>query len=150
MKHAAFSPMLPRQQGVAAVEFAIVLPLLMLILTGMIEYSRLMWHYDALAKATRDAARYLAEEDKPITPAMKNNARSMVADAAAAAGIAGLVPADDVDVDCNPADCVNPNTVTVSVDFGFTIGGWIPVIGPLGSTVTDVTLSPHTTMRYMR
>jgi Flp pilus assembly protein TadG len=141
------------QQGVAAVEFAIVLPLLALIFTGMVEYGRLMWHYDALAKATRDAARFLVEEPAPmtgdkITSGMKDDAREMVGDAAMAAGVKGL--AEDsvgIPITCSP-NCTAPQTVTVRVSYPFTIGGWIPVIGPLA--ITNVTLSPHTTMRYMR
>lgn len=142
-------PSFPRNsagRGVAAIEMAILLPLLVLIFTGMIEYGRLVWHYDALAKATRDAARYLADEAAPITPAMQASARSMVGDAAAASGVDGLVPAQDVAVSCAP-DCNNPDTVTVAVAHAFTIGGWVPVFG---MDLWTVTMSPHTTMRYMR
>lgn len=134
------------RQGVAAIEMAILLPLLVLIFTGMIEYGRLVWHYDALAKATRDAARYLADETAPITPAMQATAKGMVGDAAAAAGVEGLVPESGVAVSCAP-NCNNPETVSVSVAYSFTIGGWVPVFG---QDLWTVTMSPHTTMRYMR
>jgi len=135
---------------VAAIEFAIVLPLLILVFTGMVEYGRLMWHYDALAKATRDAARFLADEETPASSI--GTAQTMVGNAADAAGVKGLVPANDVDVTCDPApiDCSTPTTnttITVSVDYDFTIGGWVPVFGMANN---NVTLSPHTTMRYMR
>lgn len=134
------------RQGVAAVEMAILLPLLVLIFTGMIEYGRLVWHYDALAKATRDAARYLADETAPITPAMQATAKGMVGDAAAAAGVEGLVPESNVAASCAP-NCNNPETVTVAVAYSFSIGGWVPVFG---KDLWTVTMSPHTTMRYMR
>lgn len=140
------SRMPANQGGVAAIEFAILLPLLILILTGMIEYGRLMWHYDALAKATRDAARYLVDEPAPIAEPMKTNARNMVGDAALAAGVDGLTPASHVAVDCSP-NCTNPDTVTVRVGYDFEIGGWVPVFG---TGLWTMTMSPHTTMRYMR
>lgn len=138
-----------KARGAAAVEFAIILPLLVLIFTGMIEYGRLMWNYDALAKATRDAARYLSTEQS-ITNTEKDVARTMVDNAAAAAGVKDLLPAD-VNVTCDPTNCTSPTSVTVSISYGFTIGGWVPVIGPQsGATFNNVTLSPHTTMPYMR
>jgi Flp pilus assembly protein TadG len=147
MKRRAFSPLCPRQKGVAAIEMAIVLPLLVLIFTGMIEYGRLMWHYDALAKATRDAARFLAEEPKPITTALAT-AQTMVVNAASAAGVKDIVSGNVIPT-CTP-DCTNPAKVTVSVNYPFIIGGWVPIISAQGTTSFTTSLTPHTTMRYMR
>ncbi len=48
------------QRGVALVEFALVLPLLLLLLFGITETARAMFEYDSLVKATRGAARYLS------------------------------------------------------------------------------------------
>lgn len=145
-----------RAKGVVAVEFAIVLPLLVLVFTGMIEYGRLMWHYDALAKATRDAARFLSTEQS--IAGARDAAKSMAAEAATAAGVRSYDnPADPfdpkyVEVDCTPTpDCVSPETVTVKIDYKFTIGGWVPVISPgSGATFNKVELTPHTTMPYLR
>lgn len=140
-----------RQKGVAAIEMAILLPLLILVFTGMIEYGRLMWHYDALAKATRDAARYLSKEE--VNSAAIDTALLMVDNAADAAGVKDLVPGNDendgdVRVSCHPG-CGNPERVTVSVIYGFKIGEWVPIIGPLSSSVFEVNLTPHTTMPYL-
>jgi Flp pilus assembly protein TadG len=48
------------QRGVAAVEFAILLPLLLFIVFGITEFGRAIFYYNTLVKATRDAARYVA------------------------------------------------------------------------------------------
>jgi Flp pilus assembly protein TadG len=48
------------QHGVAAVEFALVLPLLVLLSIFTIEFGRAMYQYNILAKSVRDAARYLS------------------------------------------------------------------------------------------
>ncbi len=48
------------QRGVALVEFALTLPLLLLLLFGITEVSRAVFEYDSLLKATRGAARYLS------------------------------------------------------------------------------------------
>lgn len=56
------SPFKPRQtqQGVAMIEFAIALPLLLLLLLGIAEFGRMLYQYNNLLQANRDAVRYLA------------------------------------------------------------------------------------------
>lgn len=49
-----------RQAGVAIVEFALVLPLLLVLTFVVTEYSRAMYQYNTLTKSVRDAARYLS------------------------------------------------------------------------------------------
>ena len=46
--------------GAALVEFAILLPMLLVVFTVIIEGGRLMWSYQSAAAGVRDAARYLA------------------------------------------------------------------------------------------
>ncbi|MDP1653416.1 MAG: TadE/TadG family type IV pilus assembly protein [Rhodocyclaceae bacterium] len=46
------------QRGVAAVEFAILLPVLLLIVFGITEFGRALYSYNTLVKSVRDAARY--------------------------------------------------------------------------------------------
>ncbi len=48
------------QSGAALVEFAIALPLLLLLFATIIEGGRMMWSYQTAAAGVRDAARYLA------------------------------------------------------------------------------------------
>ena len=50
------------QRGVAMVEFAITLPLLLLLLLAIGEFGRMLYHYNNLLQANRDAVRYLAGE----------------------------------------------------------------------------------------
>lgn len=47
------------QSGVAAVEFAILLPLLLLVVFGITEFGRALYSYNSILKGTRDAARYV-------------------------------------------------------------------------------------------
>lgn len=51
-----------RQSGVAMVEFAIALPLLLLLLFGIAEFGRMLFQYNSLLQAGRDAGRYAASE----------------------------------------------------------------------------------------
>jgi hypothetical protein len=52
--------MTSRQKGVAMVEFALVLPLLLILTFITTEYSRALYQYNVLTKSVRDAARYLS------------------------------------------------------------------------------------------
>lgn len=65
-----FLPRLLRQRGGnTAAEFALVLPLLLLLLFGIIEAGRLMWYWNRAEKATQMAVRY-ATVTKPIASGM--------------------------------------------------------------------------------
>ena len=47
------------QQGVALIELALILPLLLLLTFITTEFGRAMFEYNAITKSTRDAVRYL-------------------------------------------------------------------------------------------
>ncbi len=48
------------QRGVALIEFALTLGVLLTIVFGITEFGRAIFEYDTLAKAARDAARHLS------------------------------------------------------------------------------------------
>mgnify|MGYP006141956465 CR=1 FL=1 len=48
------------ERGLAMVEFAIALPLLLLLLLALGEIGRMLYHYNNLLQSNRDAVRYLA------------------------------------------------------------------------------------------
>lgn len=50
------------QRGIAMVEFAIALPLLLLLLLGIAEFGRMLYQYNSLLQASRDAVRFAAGE----------------------------------------------------------------------------------------
>lgn len=145
--------MLARQDGVAAVEFAVVIGLLFLILGGIFEFGRAFWHYDALAKAARDGARHVSRVTNDKLGDAAAAAKEIVVEEANDAN----VPIDDgnVDVLCGGGACTNgmapPTYVTVQIrDYELTIGGVIPFFWPAGGpTSFTASLAPHTTMRYV-
>jgi Flp pilus assembly protein TadG len=49
-----------RQKGAAVLEFALILPLLLLLTFITTEFGRAMYQYNAVAKSVRDAVRYLS------------------------------------------------------------------------------------------
>jgi Flp pilus assembly protein TadG len=48
------------QEGVALVEFALILPFLLLLSITAAEFGRAIWQYNTLTKSARDAVRYLS------------------------------------------------------------------------------------------
>ncbi len=50
-----------RQKGVALVEFAIVVPLLLLLVVGVSEFSYAYYHLNMLNKSVQDGARYFSD-----------------------------------------------------------------------------------------
>jgi len=61
------------QQGVAALEFALILPVFLLILLGVIEFSLFFWTRNSLNFAVQEAAR-LALIDGSVTASQLNEA----------------------------------------------------------------------------
>lgn len=145
------------QRGVAAVELAFILPVLLIILSGIIEYGRALWYYDALAKGARDAARYLSTRpigDLSAETLDTSTTRAIVANTAGQAGVTGFDRVTHLSVSCAPTSCAaSVTTVTVAVSYPFEIGGWIPLFRPGSSDAPSnftATLVPHVTMRYMQ
>lgn len=144
---------LANQNGAVAIEFALLLIPLLMIVTGIIEFGRAFWYYDALTKSTRDAARFISNTRVStavaIDATLKNQAKNIVVNAASFAQVPNF-DASDVNVNCDP-NCDAPTYVTVSINaYSMSIGGWIPVFIPTGATSWDTAFSPYTTMRYMR
>lgn len=142
-----------KNSGVAAVEFALLIVLLLIIVSGLIEFGKTFWYYDALVKSTRDGARvlsmYRASPTSAIDGTAISNVRAQVTTAVTAANVPDFNSAM-IEVECSP-NCNTPDYVTVKIDaYPVTIGGWIPVFIPSGTTSWTRTLSPYTTMRYMR
>lgn len=64
--------------GAAMFEFAIALPLLLIIFAGGWEMARGLWQYQMLNKGVRDAARYLARVDDPTSALSQTMALRLV------------------------------------------------------------------------
>lgn len=52
-----------KQRGVAAVELALIIGPMLILVFGITELGRALYQYNALVKATRGAVRYLAQQD---------------------------------------------------------------------------------------
>jgi len=87
--------LLPRQRAQSMVEFAIALPVLLLLIFGVIEFGRLLQAWMAVQNAARFGVRYLVTgEFNPV----------YCADAAAALNLTAADASDGVSGDCMVAD----------------------------------------------
>lgn len=147
------------QRGIAAVEFALTVFLLLLIGAGLAEFGRAFWYYESIVKGTRDAARHLSTiptTSLPTAVAPTADAVDIVVRAAIAAAVPDFT-AGNVSIACRPVTCAaarlptDISTVTVTASYPLRIGVLFPFLAPGSSNGGGwaVTLNPHTTMRYM-
>jgi Flp pilus assembly protein TadG len=111
-------------RGAAAVEFALVLPLLLLMIFGIVEFGRAYNVQISITNAAREGARVMAVHNDP---ALARTAAS----AAAPAVIPAVAPGN---VTVAPTDCVAGATVTVTIRYTVTLvtgffGPGIPLTG---------------------
>jgi Flp pilus assembly protein TadG len=64
-------------RGNAAIEFALLLPFLMLFVLASIEFGRAFYIHDIMAKGIRDGTRYLARVPDPTQSAFQTNATNL-------------------------------------------------------------------------
>ena len=106
-----------KQTGVALVEFALVLPLLLLLTFIVTEYGRALYQYNTLTKSVRDAARYLSIQ---IPGTKITEAKNLVVygnPAGTGTPLAIGLTSAKVEVVWNPPAGASPviNTVTVQI-----------------------------------
>lgn len=117
------------ESGASAVEFALVLPLLCLLLFGIFEFGRMYNTKVSLTGAVREGARVMAIRNDATCNSSPAGARYITAQSAA------LNPAVTCgEVMISPSSCVPGANVTVSVTRSFTLNipfytGTFPVNG---------------------
>jgi Flp pilus assembly protein TadG len=96
----------PRRKAQSMVEFAMVLPILLLVLLGIIEVGRLIFFYASVFGATREAARYgTAVGDNPSGTPYYLDTAGMRAAAVRIGFFAGVKPSDvQIWYDLGPED----------------------------------------------
>jgi len=98
-----------RRQGLAAVEFALLLPVMLFLLLLVVEGAAAMHTYSSLVEASREGARYVLMEGE-----------SADVEALVAALVADL---DTENLTTNVVTDSNANTVTVEVSYDYELFG---------------------------
>lgn len=133
------------RRGTAAVEFAVVAPLLVLLVFGMVEYGRLVMVQQVLTNASREGARTAI-----LAGSSSATVQQLVVDHCEAGGVR-IVPSDvqiqsAEGVTLDPAIAVPGVPVRVVVGVDFRDVSWLPVAAFLGDRM-DRRLSAETVMR---
>jgi len=111
-------------RGAAAVEFALVLPVLILLVLGMMEFSRVYNAQISLTNAAREGARSMAIHHDPA-----------LARSAASAAAPSVVPAvSSANVTVSPTTCAVGTAVTVTIHYNVALfsgffGATLPLTG---------------------
>jgi Flp pilus assembly protein TadG len=112
-RHDRLARRLHSERGAVAVEFALVVPLLLVLLFGIVSVSRAFQVQATLSGAAREAAR---------TMAIQNDHAAAVSVARNAAATMGKVPASAVDVTVTPSTCTGADpkqNIVVTLRFPF-------------------------------
>jgi hypothetical protein len=109
-----------RQQGVAAVEFALVCAIFFTLLIGMMEMGRMLFYWNSAAEATRFGARMAVVCDQADQGLVKTRVRERLS----------ILPPDKISISYEPAGCtINTcQSVTVSILAGVSIATFIPYV----------------------
>ncbi|WP_234824939.1 TadE/TadG family type IV pilus assembly protein [Cupriavidus necator] len=129
------------QKGVAAVEFALVLPLFLLITFGIIEFSLALYDQAVITNASREAARYGIVLTKPSALQIQQVATNYCSNHLISFGTGGnTCPSGNITVAGDGGQYGTPLTVTVKYQFTpLALGNLIsPLSGALSLSATTV------------
>lgn len=101
-------------KGAAAVEFALIVPLLVILVFGIIEFSRLYNAQVSLTNAAREGARYMAIHSGTTVVA---DTKTQIA--AAAPSVIPAIAATQIVI--TPTTCTPGSNVSVTITYPFTL-----------------------------
>ncbi|MFC5469336.1 TadE/TadG family type IV pilus assembly protein [Cohnella suwonensis] len=124
--------MIKEQKGQSLVEFALLLPLLLLLICGVVDIGRLMFAYASLNMTTQEAVRLggLGKGDAEIADYAKNHLR--------------VGDASDLEVTITPGQATRKNGDDITVKLTYSL----PLITPLMTEIIPApVLSANSTIR---
>ena len=122
-----------KRRGAAAVEFAVVAPIFLLLVMGMIEYGRMVMVQQVITNASREGARCAVLDGSTYLDVIATVQGYLTSGSVSGATVT-VVPT-------NPEDAAFGDPVTVTVDIGFSQVSWLP--SPMylgGKTLTATTV----------
>lgn len=134
-----------RERGQALVELAIMLPILLIILLGVIDFGRVFYAYVTITNAAREGARYGSLHPGPVPDPVPAIIEHVVQEASP------FLDEDDIVIDVIPCwEYCDPSpdgtiTVTVEYDFETLFFGNLPYMpGPIFtiSAQTEMPIGP--------
>ena len=126
-----------RYSGQSLIEFALILPLFLFLVTGFLDLGRVIFYYSSLTNAVREATRYAIVHKDELTAAYDNKTDNSLQDkvleyAIGLTGIPDPLSKDDIIVDPEKSDTY---FTTVSIEATYLYKPITPGIkGLFGST----------------
>lgn len=139
-----------RQRGIAAVELALVMPVLFVLVMFPLYLGRVYWHYTAIQYAAQDAARYLSKVPVSEFQTPRIAAMTAVASAIAAQDLAELAPGYSpymIVLLCDGSPCSGGSSRPLKVNV--IVGVSMEDIFFGGGTGMDLTLTADVTYPYV-
>lgn len=130
-----------RDDGAAAVEFALVLPLLLILVFGIIDFGRLMYTANTLTSAVREGARFASVQEVLDFSAVQDHMQPYMS-----VGLGGTPLDASAITMTDGVDVSGVHNVTIGAVYDFN------AITPFANLVGmgSITLSPEATFRWER
>jgi hypothetical protein len=125
---------LNKQGGATMVEFSLVLIIFLTFLLGILDFSRMLWTWNAAAEATRWGAR-ISVVCYPDAPAVLNSMQRFLPQLTASNVVIDWYGADGTISSCDASNCAGVNVRIADLDYqwispiGFRTLGAIPMPG---------------------
>jgi len=127
-----------KQQGIAALEFAIVVPVMLFLMLATAEFGRVFYHYNTLTKAVQTGARYASKpllttnELTNLDAGFKQRIQNFVVfgneNGSGTAVLEGFTATDaNVTISSNAAN--KTITIEAQYDYSFSVLGDFPLFG---------------------
>jgi Flp pilus assembly protein TadG len=131
-----------RSRGQSLAEFAIVFPVLMLILGGIIQFGIIFWGQNTLTQIARDTGRWAATQQACTSPPVDvlGTAKSIAATSSLIGGSSGWTSPTNVDVSWSGTPCPpnnNQNVAYVTITLHHQVPIFFPFVPGNGSLATS-------------
>lgn len=110
-----------KRRGTAAVEFAVILPFVMVLFLGIIEFGRVLMVQQILTNAAREGCRFAVLPGGTIS-----SSRDVVTAYLSNANITLSSPSTQVTVSPDPTTAAKGSSITVNVTVPFSSVSWLP------------------------
>lgn len=133
------------ERGQTLIEAGLVLPLLLLVVLGILDFGMLFWKFESVTNAAREGARIAILSGYSSTD-VENRVNQYLTDAGLT-GTATITVVPPAGVDVGGGTCITMTGATVSYPHDFFLVG--ALVGLFGSpSLTSTTLNATAMMRY--
>ena len=140
------------QKGAAAVEFVLILPLLLVLVIGLIDFGRIGFVQVSTTSASREGARFssLYSSGLPSTQTLNDFVQTSTPAAARVAQLDSAATLTVLVSQCSSTTSSENTSVTVSTNFKWLLPvGLISILNPGSTWVQDFTITSTGVMRCM-